>query len=266
MTEKRLDDLLHQKGYFESRARARAAVMEGAVSVDGSYRVKPGTRVSEGQLIEVRETKPTCVSRGGLKLAHALEVFRIDAAGKQWLDVGASTGGFTECLLVRGASRVISLDVGKGQLHWKLRNDPRVTVLEGVNARYLKPEILPFSPEWASVDVSFISLRKVLLPVFSTLSGASEVVALVKPQFEAGRRCVGKGGVVRDSGVHREVLEGLSGWLEERGLHLAKATASPIRGPAGNLEFFIQVSREAPALRVEEIEAVVRSAHTARSI
>jgi len=236
----RLDKYLYEQGLFESRVKASAAVLEGLVLVDGISTVKPGTQVTGKEEIELIKQAKTYVSRGGRKLEHSLNVFKIDVSGRLAIDVGSSTGGFTECLLEKGAAKVIALDAGKGQLHMKLRQDHRVTVIEGLNARYLKPEDLPFVPALATVDVSFISLRKVIEPVMDVLAD-KEMIALVKPQFEAGRSSVSKGGVVRDPDVHIEVLNGLLGWLEKHGLGLCGAVASPIKGPKGNIEYFFHV-------------------------
>jgi 23S rRNA (cytidine1920-2'-O)/16S rRNA (cytidine1409-2'-O)-methyltransferase len=259
--KKRLDQYLADEGLFESRARAKAAVMEGRVSVDGSTDVKPGSQVSGDEDIAVSCPEKVYASRGGIKLAHALEAFGVDASGMVVLDVGSSTGGFTDCLLARGASRVIALDVGKGQLHWKLREDPRVTVIEGYNARNLRRRDLPETPEFAVVDVSFISLEKVLEPVFGVLAPESGAVALVKPQFEAGREQVQKGGVVKDPSVHLAVLDNLAGWLGRKGLAVAAVSASPIKGPKGNIEFFFHVIRDGVGVATEELEREVRRAH-----
>ncbi|MHB8893869.1 MAG: TlyA family RNA methyltransferase [Candidatus Geothermincolia bacterium] len=241
---KRLDQHLADEGVFESRARARAAVMEGLISVDGRSDVKPGTQVKGSERITVDEPRARFVSRGGLKLEGALDNFGLDVAGLHALDVGASTGGFTDCLLQRGAESVIALDVGKGQLHWKLRQDERVTVLEGFNARNLTGDDLPYTPELATVDVSFISLRKVVVPVMDSMSPEALILALVKPQFEAG---VGKApkGVVKDNAVIMDVLAGIREWLPGEGLVMSAVTPSPIRGPKGNAEFFMLVGRGA---------------------
>lgn len=259
--KKRLDQHLVDEGVFESRARARAAVMEGLVSVDGSRAVKPGTQVSGGESIEVEDTSGRFVSRGGTKLCSALDELSVDVRGMTVLDVGASTGGFTDCLLGRGAARVIALDVGRGQLHWKLRRDPRVEVMEGVNARDLRPDKLPGRPDMAVVDVSFISLRKVMGPVTGALVPGGVTLALVKPQFEAGRSQVRKGGVVRDPDVHLRVLSELAAWLRGRGTPPTGVTASPIKGPKGNIEFFMLVGGERRPVGDEDIEREVRRAH-----
>ncbi len=256
--KRRLDQFLADEGFFESRARARAAVMEGLVSVDGRDDVKPGTQVSGSESIDVREPASRYVSRGGLKLEGALEDFDFDVGGLDVLDVGASTGGFTDCLLAMGAARVIALDVGKGQLHWKLRRDTRVTVLEGRNARELSSEDLPYQPGLATIDVSFISLEKVIEPVIACLKTGAEVLALVKPQFEAGLGMAPKG-VVRDPATHLEVLLGLKRWLEEKDLVMEAVTPSRIRGPKGNVEFFVKVSRGRAATE-EDLAGAVEKA------
>ncbi|PKQ28170.1 MAG: TlyA family rRNA (cytidine-2'-O)-methyltransferase [Candidatus Anoxymicrobium japonicum] len=239
---KRLDQYLADAGYFESRARAKAAVMEGAITVDGRADMKPGSQVSGLERVEVLAPKRRYVSRGGVKLAGAIEDFGIDVSGRSVLDVGASTGGFTDYLLQAGARRVVALDVGRGQLHWKLRQDERVTVLEGFNARELTGAVLPFEPDFAVIDVSFISLKKVIEPVLTVMAKDGDVIALVKPQFEAGIGMAPKG-VVRDPAVHKRVLTEINDWLKERGLTIGGVTPSKIKGPKGNVEFFITISK-----------------------
>ncbi|MCJ7745297.1 MAG: TlyA family RNA methyltransferase [Actinobacteria bacterium] len=257
----RLDAHLYEHGFFESRVKASAAVLAGLVLVDGLSTVKPGTQVTGKEEIRVLEPPKAFVSRGGIKLDYCLDVFKVDVSGRVAIDVGSSTGGFTECLLKRGAAKVIALDAGKGQLHLKLRQDNRVIVLEGFNARYLKPEDLPLMPSLATVDVSFISLRKVIEPVMDVLTD-KEMVALVKPQFEAGRRFVSKGGVVRDQDVHTEVLNGLLSWLEEHDLGLCGAAASPIKGPKGNIEYFFHIKQSIwSSVDTGDIAAEVRRAN-----
>lgn len=239
--KKRLDQLLVERGLAESRAKAQALIRAGLVFVDGQRRDKPGTRVPEGAEIRV-VSGPRYVSRGGEKLAAALDAFGIDPAGKVCLDVGASTGGFTDCLLQRGARKVYAVDVGKGLLHWRLRSDPRVVVREGVNARYLRREDIGEPVDLVTVDVSFISLRLVLPPLRRIVRPEGDVIVLVKPQFEAGRGKVGKGGVVRDPRVHREVVEGIARFaVDELGWAVAGALRSPLTGPAGNVEFFLHL-------------------------
>jgi 23S rRNA (cytidine1920-2'-O)/16S rRNA (cytidine1409-2'-O)-methyltransferase len=259
--KQRLDQYLADKGIFESRARAKAAVLEGLISVDGNFNVKPGTQVSGCEQIVVSGNEERYVSRGGTKLAQALEDFDLDVTGTVVLDVGSSTGGFTDCLLARGASRVIALDVGKGQLHWKLRQDPRVTVIERYNAKNLHPGDLPEQPSMAVVDVSFISLRKILEPIFGALVADGAVVALVKPQFEAGRKLVEKGGVVRDPEVHLGVLQDLVSWLRQKGLSATEVSTSALRGPKGNIEFFLHIVRGGSGVGDEELDREVRRAH-----
>lgn len=246
--KKRLDEHLASSGLFESRSAAKAAVMEGRVAVDGSTGVKPGTQVSGSETIEVAQPASRFVSRGGEKLEGALADMGIEVTGLDVLDVGASTGGFTDCLLSRGAARVAAVDVGKGQLHWRLRKDPRVTAIEGLNARDLAAGDLPFRPGLAVLDVSFISLRKVIEPVWDVLEPPGLVIALVKPQFEAGRGRAPKG-VVRDPSVHLEVLEGLAGWLEEHGLAVTDVAPSRLKGPKGNVEFFVRIGQGEPVQR-----------------
>jgi len=261
---RRLDVYLYEQGLFESRSLAGAAVMRGLVSVNGRTDVKCGTAMRGDEEIVVLQSPHGYVSRGGTKLEHALREFGVEVAGRIVLDVGASTGGFTECLLEHGASRVISLDVGKGQLHLRLRKDPRVTVMEGVNARYLAPGDLDCEPSLAVLDVSFISLGKVVPPVFDVLAQGSRAVALLKPQFEAGRSRVGRGGVVRDPAVHREVLVGVRDALWRDGIRTVMLTTSPLKGPKGNVEFFVLLERsEGRAVTDEEVEEVVAAAHGA---
>jgi len=230
----RLDRLLVERGLAESRQRARRLIMAGQVLV-GDRRVdKPGTAVPQTAEVTIMGRLPY-VGRGGHKLAAALDAFGLDVHGRIAADVGASTGGFTDCLLQRGAARVYAIDVGYGQLAWKLRRDPRVVVMERTNARYL--ERLPEEVDLVTVDVSFISLRLILPVVRRWLKPGGRIVTLIKPQFEAGREQVGKGGVVRDPAVHRAVVEGLAAWSAERGLALQGLIRSPLIGPAGNVEF-----------------------------
>jgi 23S rRNA (cytidine1920-2'-O)/16S rRNA (cytidine1409-2'-O)-methyltransferase len=256
MSEKiRLDLLVNRRGLAESREQAKALIMAGQVRVGGRVVDKPGTRVPLDAVVEVEEGLPY-VSRGGVKLAAALDAFRLDVTGKVVADVGASTGGFTDCLLQRGATRVYALDVGYGQLAWKLRQDPRVVVMERVNARYL--ESLPEKVDLVTVDVSFISLLLVLPAVSGWLKPQAEVITLVKPQFEAGRQQVGKGGVVRDREVHRQVLARIANWGVSNGLTICGMMPSPIAGPAGNVEYFVHWSweygRESIALPAPEAQ------------
>jgi 23S rRNA (cytidine1920-2'-O)/16S rRNA (cytidine1409-2'-O)-methyltransferase len=230
-----LDALLVQRGLAETRERAQALILAGAVRIGDQPATKPGRAVSPDVAVTVQSDAAPYVSRGGLKLAAALERWGINVIDRSALDVGASTGGFTDVLLQAGAHKVYAVDVGYGQLHYRLRNDPRVMVMERTNVRFLTS--LPEQPRLAVVDVSFISLRLALPPVFALLQPDAPVVALVKPQFEAGRHQVGKGGVVRDPSVHRQVLSQLTAWSAAQGWRLADLMASPIRGPAGNVEF-----------------------------
>jgi 23S rRNA (cytidine1920-2'-O)/16S rRNA (cytidine1409-2'-O)-methyltransferase len=234
MAKKRLDVLMTEQGLTESRNRAQRLIRAGEVRVDGQLAHKPSTEVPEDAEITL-EAKPPFVSRGGEKLEAALERFRIDVTGAVAADVGASTGGFTDCLLQRGARRVYAIDVGYGQLHWKLRNDARVVLMERTNARYLKR--LPEAVDLVTVDVSFISLELILSAAVGWLTPAGQVVALIKPQFEAGPQNVEKGGVVRDPDVHRRVLEDTLDAAAELDLGLQGLMPSPLRGPAGNVEF-----------------------------
>ena len=231
---RRLDLLLVQRGLAETRERAQALILAGTVTVDGEAATRPGQSVADDARVELRETGPSYVSRGALKLAAALDQWHVEVAGKTAIDVGASTGGFTDVLLQRGARRVYTVDVGYGQLHYRLRNDPRVVVMERTNARYLAE--LPEKPDLAVVDVSFISLKLVLPPVFKLILDDAQVIALVKPQFEAGRVQVGKGGVVRSEAVRQQVLDELHTWSKTQMWHIVDSLRSPITGPAGNVE------------------------------
>ena len=235
--KKRLDVLLVERGLAESRSQAQALVLAGRVKGFS----KAGDQVEEGAELEVREG-PRFVSRGGEKLAHALETFELDVAGEDCLDIGASTGGFTDCLLQAGASRVIALDVGYGQLHPKLRDDPRVTVLERANVRKLRCDELPFSPTFLTCDVSFIGLAKALPPALACAAPGWRAVVLVKPQFEAGPADVGKGGVVRDPEVRRRVLDRVAGQVPEWGGRVLGVAESPLRGPKGNRELLLSLA------------------------
>lgn len=236
----RLDRLLAERGLAASREQAQRLIMAGRVRVDGLRVDKAGAPVRGDAEVTVA-TPPRYVGRGGEKLEAAIEAFGVRPAGKVCLDVGASTGGFTHCLLLHGARLVYAVDVGHGQLHPALRTDPRVVVLEGVNARALAPPLFPEPPELATVDVAFISLEKVLPAVAGCLTPRGEVLALAKPQFEVGRGRVGKGGVVRDPARHREVLERLAAFVVAHGLSVRGVAASPLKGPKGNREFFLHL-------------------------
>jgi len=237
----RLDQLLVERGLVDSREKARALVIAGQVLVDGQKSEKPGHTVPGDCRVEVLERMPY-VSRGGYKLAAALDRFAIDVAGRACLDVGASTGGFTDCLLQRGAVRVWSVDVGHGQLDWKLRNDPRVVVREGVNARYLKPEDFAERFDLAVCDASFISATLLIPAIVPLLAPGGEIVVLVKPQFEASRGEVGKGGIVRDPGVHSAACDRVRAAVEALGFH-TDIMESPILGAEGNREFLLYARR-----------------------
>jgi 23S rRNA (cytidine1920-2'-O)/16S rRNA (cytidine1409-2'-O)-methyltransferase len=238
--KQRLDTLLAERGLFASRSRAAVSVMAGEVSVGPQRRVasKPGEMVAVDIELSVREPPPF-VSRGGIKLANALDELGLDVTGRHAIDVGASTGGFTDCLLGRGASEVVAVDVGYGDLHYGLRSDPRVTVLERTNARALAPEMLPYAPDLAVVDVSFISLRKVLPAVLACLAPRFDVLALVKPQFEVGRERVGKGGVVRSAEDRRTALVDVGAAACASGAAVLGYASSGLPGPKGNLESFV---------------------------
>jgi 23S rRNA (cytidine1920-2'-O)/16S rRNA (cytidine1409-2'-O)-methyltransferase len=242
----RLDERLLADGLVESRAKAQALVLAGEVLVDGQRVDKPGTRVAPSALVQLR-ARPPFVSRGGEKLAGALEDLRIDPAGRSCLDVGASTGGFTDCLLQRGARRVVAVDVGHGQLHERLRADPRVLVVERANARHLEASALGGEPvELVVVDVSFISLR-VLLPRFAELAPAADWLLLVKPQFEVGREQVGRGGVVRDDALRLAAVSAVREAGEALGWRFAGQVASRVAGPKGNREIFLWMAAPASA-------------------
>jgi 23S rRNA (cytidine1920-2'-O)/16S rRNA (cytidine1409-2'-O)-methyltransferase len=242
----RLDALLVSRGLFESRARARAAVIAGEVSVDGRVADKPGTQVGEEASIAVAARR-RYVSRGGDKLDHALAELGVDVRGEDVVDLGSSTGGFVDRLLQGGAAKVAAVDVGYGQLDWGLREDTRVTVLERTNARRLTPERLPFAPSFVTADLSFISLTVALAPVLECLREGYRGLVLVKPQFEAGRERVGKGGVVRDPEVHTDVLIRVGDWLEAAGASVEGVCDSGHPGPKGNVEYFILFSDAAGA-------------------
>jgi 23S rRNA (cytidine1920-2'-O)/16S rRNA (cytidine1409-2'-O)-methyltransferase len=239
----RLDVALVRRGLADTRERAQALILAGGVRVDDKPATRPAQTVAHDAAITLRDDGPRYVSRGALKLEAALDHWHIDPRGKVALDVGASTGGFTDLLLRRGAQRVYAVDVGYGQLHYKLRSDPRVVLMERTNIRYL--ETLPEQPDLAVADVSFISLKLALPPVFRVLRPTAELVALIKPQFEAGRGQVGKGGVVRDPAVHGQVIRELTEWSSSQPWHLTDVIPSPIKGPAGNVEFLSRWRRAA---------------------
>lgn len=260
--KQRLDVLVVSRGLAQSRERAKAMIMEGGIYVNGQREDKPGSVFPEDSEVEFRGKKLPYVSRGGLKLEKAIKVFGTDVQGKICMDIGASTGGFTDCMLQNGAVKVYAVDVGYGQLDWKLRNDGRVVCLEKTNARYLTREQIPDEPSLASIDVSFISLSLILGPVSALMSDQGELLCLVKPQFEAGRTKVGKKGVVSDPAVHEEVIRNVMGYAEGLGLAVRGLDYSPVRGPEGNIEFLLLLSkdRSLPAVEVDP-SAVVKEAH-----
>ena len=239
MKKERLDVLMVRRNLAESREKAKALIMSGIVYVNGQKEDKAGTSFEETVQIEVRGSTLKYVSRGGLKLEKAMSRFGVQLAGKVCMDVGASTGGFTDCMLQNGAVKVYAVDVGHGQLAWKLRNDDRVICMEKTNIRYVTPEDIGDRIEFASIDVSFISLTKVLGPVKQLLTQNGQVVCLIKPQFEAGREKVGKKGVVREKSVHLEVIEMVMGYARTIGFGILGLEFSPIKGPEGNIEYLL---------------------------
>ena len=259
--KKRLDVLLTERSLQESRQRAQAVIMSGEVFVNGQRVDKPGTAVAEDAQIEIRGGTLAYVSRGGLKLEKAMATFPIDLHGAVCADIGASTGGFTDCMLQNGAEKVYAVDVGYGQLAWKLRSDPRVVCLERTNARYLTHEQVPDELDFASVDVSFISLKLILPPLNGLLKDGGHAACLVKPQFEAGREKVGKKGVVRDPDVHLEVLEHFLDHAKESGFTVLGLTYSPIRGPEGNIEYLGYLEKGPWQERTFDLKALVEESH-----
>lgn len=265
-TEKeRLDVLLVQQGLATSRELAKAYIMAGNVYVDGQKEDKAGTKVAVTAALEVKGNQMKYVSRGGYKLEKAIDAFDISLEGKICLDIGASTGGFTDCMLQNGAVKVYAIDVGYGQFAWKLRNDPRVVCLEKTNVRYVTHEQVPDEGDFASIDVSFISLTKVLPAVLGVLSEKGQLVCLIKPQFEAGREKVGKKGVVRDIQVHKEVIEKIASYVRTQGLGILGLSFSPIKGPEGNIEYLIYLDKSQPGMTEEavqqKLEEVVAESH-----
>lgn len=268
--KERLDVLLVKKGLAPSREKAKAVIMAGSVYVDGQKEDKAGSVFDEERAqIEVRGHALPYVSRGGLKLEKALKVFPITLTDKICMDIGASTGGFTDCMLQNGAAKVYSVDVGYGQLDWKLRQDDRVVCMEKTNFRYMTPEDIPDVLDFASVDVSFISLDKILTPAYALLKEQGEMVALIKPQFEAGREKVGKKGVVRDPKVHEEVISRIVRHADEVSFEVLDLSYSPIRGPEGNIEYLIHLRKnpertvypDIPAVFEKKIKEIVEEAH-----
>jgi len=263
LARKRLDVILLEKGFFRSIDEARRSIMAGTVTINGRVEDKPGTIFRDDIVIEIKQDSLPYASRGGLKLEKALKEFGIDVTGKVAMDVGASTGGFTDCLLKYGAAKVYAVDVGYGQLAWNLRNDPRVINMERTNVRFLKPEDIPEPLDFVSIDVSFISLRLVLPVIKDFLAGEGEIISLVKPQFEAEREEVGKHGVVREKKTHIEVIRRVIAFAKEIGLKVAGITYSPIRGPEGNIEFLLYLSKKENSENIpdEKIEQLVNEAH-----
>lgn len=263
MKKVRLDQLVFDLGYTDSRERAKTTIMSGLVFVNGQRADKPGTPVAPDAKIEVRGEAIPFVSRGGFKLDKALQVFPIDPSGKSCIDCGASTGGFTDVLLQHGAAKVYAVDVGYGQLAWKLRNDPRVVNLERTNLRYVTAEQIPELLELAVMDVSFISIKLVLPAVKALLVPGADLVCLIKPQFEAGRDEVGKKGVVRDSGVHCQVIRGILDFAPQIGLSVMGLDFSPIKGPEGNIEYICHMKNGCYEGASIDVEALVNASHEA---
>ena len=262
----RLDVYLTENGIIKSRTQAQMLIKNGSVTVDGKVITKPSFEVDGNDV--VCDTSCICpyVSRGGLKLKAALDSFKVLPSGFVCLDIGASTGGFTDCMLQHGAKHVYSIDVGYGQLDWSLRNDPRVTVMERTNARYMEEEWFQEAPSFASIDVSFISLQLMLPPLYDCLTENGEIVALIKPQFEAGRSEVGKNGVVRDAKVHADVCRRMVDFALATGYHVRGLSYSPITGPKGNIEFLLYLARCGEGEPVSElepgqVERIVMQAH-----
>ena len=257
----RLDVLLVKRGLAESREKAKAVIMSGIVYVDGQKEDKAGQTFADTANIEVRGSTLKYVSRGGLKLEKAMECFDVSVKDKVCMDIGASSGGFTDCMLQNGAKKVYAVDVGHGQLAWKLRNDTRVVVMEKTNIRYVKPEDIGESIDFASIDVSFISLSKVLPAAYNLLSKRGEIVALIKPQFEAGREKVGKKGVVREKSTHIEVIQNCFAYAKENGFFVRELEFSPVKGPEGNIEYLYHLVKSGDIDSDIDIEAVVNTAH-----
>ncbi len=262
--KERLDVLLVKQGLAESREKAKVLIMTGNVFVNGQREDKAGTTFAEqSSKIEIHGSTLKYVSRGGLKLEKAIQVFELELKGYVCMDIGASTGGFTDCMLMNGADKVYAIDVGHGQLAWKLRNDPRVICMEKTNFRYLTPENLAEPIDFASVDVSFISLSKILPVAYTLLKDNAQMVCLIKPQFEAGRDKVGKKGVVREPEIHVEVIENVIRYAVENGFHTLALDYSPVRGPEGNIEYLLWITKQnrEDAILQEQILKTVKKAH-----
>ena len=260
--KKRLDVLLTEQGYADTRSKAQAIIMSGQVYVDGQKADKPGVSYKETVQLEVRGAACPYVSRGGLKLEKALRDFGVEPVGYVCSDSGASTGGFTDCLLQKGASKVFAIDVGYGQLDWKIRSDPRVVVMERTNIRYVTPEDLGEPLDLSVIDVSFISLKIVLPAIKALLKPTGQVLCLIKPQFEAGKEKVGKKGVVRDPATHQEVLEDFVALAYEQGFRILGLTFSPVKGPEGNIEFLGHLSLDQVEGIRPDTAQVVAQAHS----
>jgi 23S rRNA (cytidine1920-2'-O)/16S rRNA (cytidine1409-2'-O)-methyltransferase len=254
--KERLDVLLVEKGLFPSREKAKASVMAGLVYVDGVRVDKAGNMTNPESVLQVKEPLCPYVSRGGLKLAKAMESFNLSLEGKTAIDMGASTGGFTDCMLQNGAVRVYAMDVGYGQLDWKLRTDERVVNMEKTNIRYVDPQEFPEKADFISIDVSFISLNLILPVASALLSENGQIVCLVKPQFEAGREQVGKGGIVRDKAVHRQVINNVVSYGSQSGLYPQGLTFSPVTGAKGNIEYLLLLTKE-PSHTAIDIDKVI---------
>ena len=263
--KKRLDVLLYEKGLADSREKAKRLIMAGIVYVVNNKEDKAGSTFPETAVIEVRGKTLPYVSRGGLKLEKAMNNFDIKLDGTVCMDVGASTGGFTDCMLQNGAAKVYSVDVGHGQLDWKLRNDERVVCMEKTNIRYVTPDDIDDILDFASIDVSFISLTKVLLPVRALLKDDGEIVCLIKPQFEAGREKVGKKGVVRDKAVHKDVIRSVIEFAAGNGFKVRNLDFSPVKGPEGNIEYLLHIQKTDTVSEVpfgdEAVKNIVEESH-----
>jgi 23S rRNA (cytidine1920-2'-O)/16S rRNA (cytidine1409-2'-O)-methyltransferase len=253
LKKERLDVLLVNRGLFGSREKARSSIMAGVVFVNGNREDKPGAKVDIDSVVKIKENIHPYVSSGGLKLEKAIRVFGIDLSDKVALDIGASTGGFTDCMLKSGASKVFAIDVGYGQLAWELRNDERVVCMERTNIRYVEPENLGTLVNFSSIDVSFISLRKVIPVAVKLTKEDGEILCLIKPQFEAGRDKVGKHGVVRDKNVHEDVIKDIIRFCLDVGLRIKGLDYSPIKGPEGNIEYLVYLSKKEGNIDIDEL-------------
>lgn len=266
MIKERLDIILVDRGFFQTREKARGSIMAGVVFVNNEKVDKPGTKFAADCSIEIKENINPYVSRGGLKLEKAIKAFNLNLSGKTTIDIGSSTGGFTDCMLKNGAVKVFAIDVGYGQLAWELRNDPRVVCMERTNVRYVKPEDLGTLADFASIDVSFISLKKVLPVAYQLISAKGEIVCLIKPQFEAGREKVGKHGVVREPEVHEEVISSIIAFSIESGFTVLGLSFSPIKGPEGNIEYLLYLTKDSSMTGLEDplgsVKQIVEESHS----